>query len=56
MGNKSKKLITFRSIGTPNFELAAEMLAPLLLKIYERNQAKQPTPVQPHVELLHKGK
>jgi hypothetical protein len=57
MGNNQKKLITVRSVGTPNFELAAQMLAPLLfLKTHESNQAREPTPAQLHDELLHQGK
>jgi hypothetical protein len=34
--------ITVRSIGTPDIQLAADLLAPLFIKIHERNQAKRP--------------
>jgi len=35
-----KKPITVRSVGSPNLALAAELLAPLFLKIHERNEAQ----------------
>ena len=34
--------ITVRSAGTPDIILAADLFAPLFLKIYERNQSKRP--------------
>jgi hypothetical protein len=41
MEKKPKKIITVRTVGTPDIELAAELFAPLLVKIHERNQEKQ---------------
>lgn len=40
MSKKPRKQITVRSVGTPDFELAAELFAPLILKIHKRNQDK----------------
>lgn len=37
MSNKRKKVITVRTDGKPDLELAAVLLAPLFLKIHERN-------------------
>lgn len=34
--------ITVRTTGTPDITLAAELFAPLFLKIHERNQSKRP--------------
>lgn len=38
MEKKLKKQLTVRTVGAPDIELAAELFAPLLLKIHERNQ------------------
>ena len=41
MSNKRKKVITVRTDGKPDVELAAVLLAPLFLKIRERNQSQR---------------
>lgn len=38
MGRKPQKIITVRTVGKLAIELAADLLAPLFLKIHERNQ------------------
>lgn len=39
MSGKLQKIITVRTAGKPDIELAAELFAPLILKIHKRNQA-----------------
>ncbi len=39
---KQPREITVRTTGTPDINLAAELFAPLFLKIHERNQPKRP--------------
>lgn len=41
MSKKPRKQIAVRSIGKPDFELAAELLVPLFLKIHKRNQEQR---------------
>lgn len=40
MSGKPQKIIPVRTVGKPDIELAAELFAPLILKIHKRNQAK----------------
>lgn len=41
MKKRTRKQIAVRSIGIPDFELAAVLLAPLMLKIHKRNSKSE---------------